>query len=199
MLFRSPACTGWQGPAQGLVVALAGGVWPGASAEQLLTRFGAVSAMAGIRYWSVSDRGWRVLVTESGAVGAPDGKARRGDFSAAELSAGRDLYFAQRDSRSSGDVIYRMRVRESTSDRLVVEVENVSPVRSFFVTVIGTGEMKSLYFLDRRGNGSWGLYALLSVNNTLPGANDASYVNRAVAFYRHFSGVATDGAPPLAP
>jgi hypothetical protein len=34
---------------------------------------------------------------------------------------------------------------------------------------------------------------------SLLGVTDRSYVNRAVALYRHFIGIATDRDPPLAP
>ena len=49
-----PACTGWA-PADGLLVALAGQFRFEGGAEGLLTRFGAISTLQGIRYWSVSD------------------------------------------------------------------------------------------------------------------------------------------------
>ncbi len=181
-----------------LLVALAGTLSYSGSAEQLLNRFGAVSSLPGIRYWSVSDRDWRVLVTEAAAIVGSDSSDRRPDFSAAEMKPGRNLYFAQRDSRSTGEVVYRLRVLESGADRLVVEVENVTAVHAFVVTLFSPGAIKTIYFLDRLGGGSWGFYALLAADSSYAAGNEASLINRAVTLYRHFAGVPTDGAPPLA-
>ena len=194
-----PQCMGWADATHDLVVALAGTFSYAGNANELLNRFGAVSAMRGIRYWSVTDKAWRELVTEAVALEGPDTKLRRRDFSASEMTAGVDLFFAQRDSRSSGAVIYRMRVQEVDADHLVLDVENVSRVRAFMVmTAFKPGGMKSLYFLDRRAGGNWGFYILLSANSVYAEGNEASFINRAAASYRHFIGVPTDGAPPLA-
>lgn len=193
-----PPCTGWRDTGSSLVVALAGAFTHAGTIDELLNRFGAISTLSGIRYWSVTDKEWRVLVTEADPVIGPDAKERRPDFSAAELKAGQNLYFVQRDSRSTGEVVYRMRVREAVADRLVVEVENVTPVRTFIFTVFVPGAMKTLYFLERRARESWGLYALLSADSSYAAGNEASFINRAAAYYRHFTGVPTDGAPPLA-
>lgn len=198
-LWTPPPCTGWTDGVSNLLVALAGTFSYAGSTDGLLNRFGAVSAMHGIRYWSVTDKGWRDLVIEASAVDGPDSKIRRPDFTALEMKSGRDLFFAQRDSRSSGEVVYKMRVREAGAYRLVLEVENVTRVRAFLVmTVFKPGGMKFLYFLERRASGNWGFYALLSANSSYAKGNEASFINRAAAFYRHFTGVPTDGAPPLA-
>lgn len=193
-----PRCTGWIEGVSNLLVALAGTFSHAGSADELLNRFGAVSAMRGIRYWSVTDKEWRVLVTEAAGLGGLGSKARRADFAAPEMKAGLDLFFVQHDSRSTGEVVYKMRVREAGADRLVLELENVTPVRTFFVTVFRPGGMKFLYFLERRASGNWGFYALLSTNSSSAEGKEASFINRAAAYYRHFTGVPTDGAPPLA-
>lgn len=194
-----PPCTGWTDGASNLLVALAGTFSYAGSTDGLLQRFGAVSAMHGIRYWSVTDKQWRDLVIEASAVDGSDSKIRLPDFTVLEMKAGRDLFFAQRDTRSSGEVVYRMRVREAGADRLVLELENVTRVRAFIVmTVFKPGGMKMLYFLERRASGSWGYYALFSANSSYAEGNEASFINRAAAYYRHFTGVPTDGAPPLA-
>ena len=71
---------------------------------------------------------------------------RRADFTVAELIAGRDLYFAQQDNRSSAPVIYRMRVRDLTPRSFLVETENVSPVRYLVMQVYGTAICAPLCF-----------------------------------------------------
>lgn len=192
-----PACTGWAN-ASDLLVALSGSFSHAGSADELLKRFGAVSTLRGIQYWSVTDKAWRVLVTDAAALLRPGSKDRRPDFAAAEMKVGQDLYFAQHDSRSTGEVVYRMRVREARADHIVLELENVTPVRAFIVTLFKPGDMKFLYFLHRRAGGTWGIYALLAANSSRAEGNEASFINRVAAYYRHFIGVPTDGSPPLA-
>ena len=199
-----PACIGWPAIKDGVVVALAGRFRHEGSSADLLRRFGAVSALRGIRYWSVSDKRWRVLITDAAAIGDKDAKQRRENYSISELNAGEikpgeDLYFVQADSRSTGDVIYRLRVHEANNDRIVIATENTSPVRALLLTLFDPGELKSVYFLERRGGGVWNFYALSAAAGRYADGNDASLINRAAAFYRHFSGAATDGRPPLAP
>lgn len=193
-----PQCTGWSGGASNVLVAMAGTFSHAGSADDLLKRFGAVSTTRSIRYWSVMDKEWRALVTEAAALSGSNSKDRRPDFSAPEMKLGRDLFLVQRDGRSTGEVIYRMRVRETSADRLVLELENVTPMRKFIVTVFKPGGMKLLYFMERRDGENWGFYVLLSANSSYAEGNEGSYINRAAAFYRHFTGVLTDGAPPLA-
>jgi hypothetical protein len=147
--------------------------------------------MQGIRYWSVTDEQWRVLVTRSTAVKSATSAERRADFSAAEMKQGRDLFFAQRDSRSTGEVVYRMRVLEAAPDRLVVESENVSPIRTFVFTWFKPGELRSA--------GVWHYYALTAVGAKQSDSNMRSLINRAAALYRYVSGQQTDHEPPLAP
>jgi len=74
----------------------------------------------------------------------------------------------------------------------------VTPVRAFFLTIFRPAGIKFLYFLERRAKDKWGIYALLSANSSYAEEHAASFINRAAAFYRHFTGVPTDGAPPLA-
>jgi len=194
-----PACIGWPATKDGVVIALAGRFRHDGSSTDLLRRFGAVSALRGIRYWSVSDKRWRVLIADATAIGDKVAKQRRENYSPSEFKPGEDLYFVQADSRSTGEVIYRLRVREANNDRIVIATENTSPVRALLITLFDPGELKSVYFLERRGGGVWNFYALSTAAGRYADGNDASLINRAAAFYRHFSGVATDGRPPLAP
>src|ERR1051325_9594239 len=79
-----PACLHWNGKAR-LVVALAGRFHHEGDVDALLQRFGAVSSMRGLRYWSVTDKAWRVLITHAASV-------RGRDFTPEELKRGEDLY-----------------------------------------------------------------------------------------------------------
>lgn len=197
-----PACTGWHPLAFRTLVAAAGRFRFESGAEGLLARFAAVSAFAAIRYWSVSDKGWENLVTSASALSGPDAAMQRPDFQVAEMAGGADLYFAQNDNRSTGDVVYRMRVREIDPDQLVVEMENVSAVRYLVIPVAGPGDLQWLYFLERRSPDEWAYYSLARTGagaNSLTQGHEASYVNRAAALFRHFAGLPTDQGPPAAP
>lgn len=107
-----PSCTGWL-PKNGIVVALAGQFSFSGSASDLLGRFGAISTLTGLRYWSVSENGWRVIISHATALEGPDLDRPRPVFSPAEMRSGTNLYFAHDDNRGSGEVVYRMKFERS--------------------------------------------------------------------------------------
>jgi hypothetical protein len=195
------ACLGWQDPRFKLMIALAGRLPGPRSADEVLARFGAVSALAGIRYWSVSDGRWQTLIAASTPLDAPNIDRRRGDFLPAEMRDGQERFFAQRDNRSSNDVIYGLRVREASRERVVIELENVTAVRFLLVSLFAPGDLRSVYFLERHGAEGWDYYSMMRIG---PGASAAaqdyekSYMNRAVALFRHLAGIPTDQEPPAA-
>jgi hypothetical protein len=109
----------------------------------------------------------------------------------AEMRSGAELYFAQSENRAGGDVVYRMRVQDFGRDRFVVRIDNVSPVSRYLVTLFNPGDLASVHFLERRAPGVWGYYGLAWAGDSLVSrlaVPQASYVNRAVALYRHFLG-----------
>jgi hypothetical protein len=194
-----PSCLGWDGRAPTLLVAIAGRLHEPGRVDALLARFGAISELRGVRYWSVTDQAWRTLIHDALAVTDTTGVHRRGDFRPDELQPGVPLYSAERDGRSSGAVIYRIRVIERTPDRVVVSVVNASPVRVSLVTLFAPGELQTSYFLDRLGPDEWGFFGLWGVTTgLLTGGHAASSINRAVALYRHFAGIPSDQEPPAA-
>ena len=183
-----------------LVVALAGTFRHEGGADALLGRLGRISALTAARYWSTTDGAWRPLATDAAAWSDGDPPHRRPDFSAVELRNGRDVRFAQRDGRSTGEVVYRLRVSASDPRRLVAVVENLSPVRLLLLTVFAPGDLRSAYFLQPVAPGIWGFYALLLVHAAGPlgSGHEASYVNRSVALFRLVAGFPTDAEPPPA-
>jgi hypothetical protein len=64
--------------------------------------------------------------------------------------------------------------------------------------IVEPGDIQAAYFLEHRSPGVWDYYSL---TRTTPrfGGHVASYINRAVAAYRHIAGIPTDRDPPLAP
>ena len=197
-----PACTGWTARDDGMIVALAGSFRHDGDVEDLLRRFGAISALTEIRYWSVTDKAWRPLVIEASALSAPDAEQRRADFGIADLVSGRDLFVAQSDNRSSGPVVYRMRLLEVRPERLVIQTENITSVRFWLLPLFEPGDVQAVYFLERLSPDVWGYYSLTSTGGDpqlLRRGQEGSYINRAVALYRHFAGIPTDRDPPAAP
>ena len=195
-------CLGWAFPADGLIVALAGSFRFKGSTDELLGRFGEVSHLVGIRYWSVTDGRWLALITEAAAIQGDDRLRRRPDFAGYEMQAGADLYFVQRDNRATNEIRYRMRVLERAPTRLVITIENVDRVMFYFLPLFGAGSLRATYFLEQRAPGLWGYYNLSAVRRgimPLVGTTAASSLNRAAAIYRHIAGIPTDSEPPLAP
>jgi hypothetical protein len=186
-----PACAGFTTKGDGVLVAVAGSFPFTGSADALLARFGAVSALKGLKYWSVTEGGWRTLITQATALEGPDLNRPRPDFSLPEMRSDVDLYFAQSENRAGGDVVYRMRVRDFGSNRFVVAIDNASPVSRYLVTLFNPGDLASVHFLERRGPGVWGYYGLAWAGDSLVSrlaVPEASYVNRALSLYRHFLG-----------
>jgi hypothetical protein len=93
--------------------------------EGLLRHVGAISELAGMRYWSTTHKRWQTLIVDAYSVAGPVGDRRRKDFSLDELAGGQRIYFQQEDSLS-GKATYQMRIRSATPDRLVFDSENIS-------------------------------------------------------------------------
>jgi hypothetical protein len=197
----APACIGWATPGFDVLVAVSGSFKHEGETDQLLARIGAVSSMTGIRYWSTTDKAWRPLVTDAFALSGLDVGLKRPDFSATQFTKGQSLYFAQSDNRSTGKTVYRQRVLAADREHLCIESENATAVKMMMLTLFGPGDVQSVIFLDRRAPGVWSFYSLSRTragSSMLPGSHEASYINRAVAYYRHIAGVPTDQEPPAA-
>jgi hypothetical protein len=195
-----PPCTGWSAVGFTTLVTTVARFRQPPEAEGMLRRIGAISELAGVRYWSTTHKQWQTLIVDAHALSGLHSGKRREDFTPQEMKAGTDLYFEQTDNLS-GKATYRMHVAEASADRIVFEVENVSTIRYLLVPILDAGEMQSIYFLDREPENVWRFYGMLrtgkSANRMIAG-NESSLVNRAVAFYRHLVGIPTDQEPPTA-
>jgi hypothetical protein len=166
----------------------------------LLRHIGAISELAGVRYWSTTHQQWRTLIVDAYALTDSHPGRRREDFKPEEMKAGTALFFEQVDNLS-GKAIYRMRIAEVSADRLVFEIENVSTMRYLLVPILHPGEMQSIYFLDRESDNAWRFYSITRTGkhaSRLIAGNESSSVNRAVAFYRQMVGIPTGQDPPAA-
>jgi hypothetical protein len=195
---RPPECAAWISTNPKLLVELAGRFRSDNGLDTILARFGAVSALLNVHYWSITDRRWERLFTSSVALDGADLSRERPDFTVAELKSGRDTYFAQRDNRSSNQVIYRLRVR-SAADSAAIEIENVTPVKYYLVRLYPPGSLRFMYLLHRASPGVWEYYSLMEVRSdasSLTEGFEGSYINRTAALFRHIAGIPTDQEPP---
>jgi hypothetical protein len=185
----APTCTGWISR-DGLVVAIAAQFYYGGTTGDLLARFGAISTLLNVRYWSVTENDWRTLITHATALRAPDLSEPRADFTATELENGKDLYFTETDNRLGEPIIYRMRVT-ARGESLVITTENVSAVQKFMLPLASPGDLQSIHYLTQIAPGTWSYYALARTVEPPLGmfgiVRNESYVNRALALYSHFT------------
>jgi len=199
-VWRPPGCTSWEAVGfSTLTTTVARFSYPSGT-EGLLRRIGAISTLAGMRYWSTTHKKWQTLIVDAAALTGAPRNQRRYDFTLEEMKEGSILYFEQVDNLS-GTAIYRMHIAETSADRIVFDVENVSVMRYFFVTLFHPGEMQSVYFLDRESDGVWRYYSITRTGRNasrLAAGHESSAINRAVAFYRSLAGVPTDQEPPAA-
>jgi hypothetical protein len=79
------------------------------------------------------------------------------------MKVGKALYFMQDDSGSSGGVVYQLRVMALHPTRLVVQFENLSPIRRFLITLFHPGDLQFVYFLEARSPGLGGLQPLTPI------------------------------------
>jgi hypothetical protein len=198
--WRPPACTGWTGEGFSTLVTTAARFRHASGMEDLLLQSGAISSLAGMRYWSTTHKQWQTLIPDAYAVTSAQGTERRKDFTLEELSPGSVLYFQQADNLS-GKAIFRLHVADCTPDRLVFDVANVTLMRYLIFPLFHPGEMQSIYYLDRESEGVWRYYSMARTGKNASGltiGHEASWINRSVAFFRHVAGVPTDQEPPAA-
>ena len=196
--WKPPVCTAWAEGGFSTLVTIAARFSYTSEAEGLLRHIGAISQLAGIRYWSTTHKQWRTLIVNAYALTDSKPAQRREDFTSNEMTEGKVLYFEQFDNLT-GKATYRMHIVAASASRLVFEVENVSTMRYYFLPIFHPGELQSMYFLDRESDKVWRYYGIVRTGknaNGLIAGNESSSVNRAVAFYRSLVGIPTTQEPP---
>lgn len=196
-----PSCTGWSSKKVAVLVAAAGRFQHKGDTTFLLQRLTAVSDLTTIRYWSASRGGWHDLIDHAFALKTEDQQSRRTNFSLSELQPGNALYFWQEGS-SMETGVRRMQILDRQAGRLVFDVENISPVRLFFVTLFKPGDLQVRYVITRESANTWRYYSLFRASgsdNPLVAHYKRSYINRTVAMFRYLAGIPTDREPPAAP
>jgi hypothetical protein len=197
--WRPPECTGWAGVGFTTLVTIAARFRYTSEARDLLRHIGAISELAGVRYWSTTRKQWKPLVVDAYALTDSHSGQRREDFTPDELKAANVLFFEA--DNLSGKAIYRMHIAEVSGDRLVFDIENVSTMRFLFIPVVRPGEIQAIYFLDRESESVWRFYSIVRTGKNasrILAGNQSSSINRAVSFYRQLVGIPTDQEPPAA-
>ena len=198
--WRPPPCTGWTGEGYATLVTTTARFRYGGGVEELLHRSGAISSLVGLKYWSTTHQEWQTLINEAYAVNGPNNPRGRGDFTLEELKPGAALYFQQADNLS-GKAVFRLRILEATEGRLVFDVANVTPMRYLLISLFPVEGMQSIYYLEREEGDVWRYYAMTRTSRNasrLTKGHEASWINRAVAYYRHAVGIPADREPPAA-
>lgn len=171
------------------------------SRNTFIGRFGAITQLLTAQYWSTTEQKWRPLVSSAFAIAAPDSTQPRGDYSSADLVTGESRYYQVTDSRSGRGVSYRLKVLSSQAGRVVIETANVDAVKKWGLTIYPAEGLHTFYFLDERALGVWAYYSITRVlpQTFLAEGHEKSYINRAVALYRHYVRLPTNAEPPAAP
>src|SRR6202022_5044074 len=98
--WKPPACTGWPEVGFTTLLTIAAGFPQTSEAEGLLRHIGAISELAGMRYWSTTHKQWRTLIGKAYALTDSQPGQRREDFTSNEMKEGKVLYFEQGDNFS---------------------------------------------------------------------------------------------------
>jgi hypothetical protein len=200
-----PTCTGWNPGPSKVLLAAAGRFQMAGDSDVLAARLARISRLTDLVYWSSSRGRWRNLFAEAVALSGPDRKARRADFSQDDIVSDALLHYWVKEDNPTAGVVYRMRVRERTPDRLVFEHVNLTAVRGTLlllrIKVADPGEFRQLYYIEREDEETWRYYSLVRLGKagTLAGTSPANYRNRAEGYFRFLAGLRMDREPPAAP
>ena len=105
--WRPPACIGWVEVGFSTLTTTVARFRYTSGAEGLLRRIGAISELAGMRYWSATHKQWQTLIVNAHALAGSQLTQRREDFTPDEMKDGKVLYLEQADNLS-GAANYRM-------------------------------------------------------------------------------------------
>ena len=93
--WKPPACTGWTEVGFSTLVTIAARFPYTSETEGLLHHIGAISQLAGMRYWSTTHKQWRTLIVNAYALTDSKPAQRREDFTSNEMKEDKVLYFEQ--------------------------------------------------------------------------------------------------------
>src|ERR1700688_3134503 len=83
--WRPPACTGWAAEGFTTLVTTVARFRHTSAVESLLRHIGAISELAGMRYWSATHKQWQTLIVDAHALTDSQSGRRREDFTPDEM------------------------------------------------------------------------------------------------------------------
>lgn len=197
--WQPPSCTGWPaGSRSKLIVTVTGSFHFDGGMDALLTKIGAISTLKEIFYWSADDKTWGHLANDASALSDANAMDRRRDFAASDFVKGTDLYYWE-DGESTGATVYRLKVFESTPQRLVISSDNVTTMHKFIFTLFKPGTLQSLLFIQQLSSETFDVYILTRTGegaSVLSNGHEEVFINRADALFRQLAGIKTDQEPP---
>jgi hypothetical protein len=169
------------------------------SPDAIIQRFGAISALQTVQYWSTADQAWRPLVSAAFAVSSTDSDQPRADYSSAEL-VGSPRFYRVTDTRTQQPINYSLEEHPAAHGQIFAETTNIDPISKWGITLYSRDGLHTLYFLNERSPGIWSYYSITRVvpATFLARGHEKSYVNRAIALYRHYLQLPTTADPPAA-
>jgi len=167
--------------------------------EAILRKFGAISELRGVQYWSTTDHAWRPMISAAFAVTSADTNQPRADYSSAETVGSSRLYRVT-DTRIHDPVNYSLQIHPTAQNQIFAETRNVDPIKKWGITLYAPDGLHTLYFLSEGSSGVWSYY---SITRAVPASflargHEQSYINRAIALYRHYLQLPTTAEPPAA-
>lgn len=190
-----PDCSGLGMSQPELLVRLTGSSHRHSDLTDELRRFGAVSRLEGLAYWSFTDRQQQVLIAQAHAVSDAAAGQARAEFSLDELRSGKPLYFVHDDNRTHKLVTYSMRLQHSAADSFTLHFENTGEVSMMGLTLLAPQELQWLVSVQRLGAGLWGYRSLLGLRRLRmgrAGQHRLSNLSRALAMFDLWAGRQTD-------
>ncbi len=190
-----PDCAGLRTKEFELLVGLTASFAAPGDLADMLTRFGAVSSLKGLPYYSFTDRKRQPFIRESYAIDNPASVRPRADYTATELRSGAELYFVHSDNRSSTLVPFGLQLLQSTDNGFQVRIENLANIRMYGLMLVATREMQWSVALERLGPGRWGYRSLLGLHKLRLGRAEQhrlSNLSRCVAMFDLLAGRQTD-------
>ncbi len=195
-----PVCTGWEKRPFEFLIRGAARFRHEGTADDIARRLARFQDLTTIKYWSVSNQEWRPLFSDATGLDGADVDGPRAHHEAADIQAGRTLYFMQDENNPLGPVAFRIDVRDRTASRLSFNSTNTSVFPVLIFDVVKPGGFQSYYLIEREAGDIWRYAALVrsKIEHAFMAPSAASSKNRAQAYFRYLAGIPTDTEPPIA-
>jgi len=163
------------------------GGWSQAERNGLFNQLTAISTLAGIKYYSESQKSMKIFYETSNVTDGPDGKKNLPDPKYSKTPEFAVLFARQKDL-TFGDNIYRFNYR-STKDIYFMQ-ENLTALYYGIIPVIGKNNLKTVVAVIDTGDSLMIYTAAMAKTASIPGMGSriaVSFTNRLNAILKWFS------------